>query len=162
MKQSTTVERSSEREITVTRRFNGPAHAVFAAWTTPALMQRWWMPKSCGASFVSCEMDVRTGGSYRLVFSHPAFEQPMAFFGRYLEVLPGERLVWTNDEDANENVTTVTFDEQGGTTLVVMRDRFATPEATEEAIASGSTTGFSESFDQLDEVLSGEPQREAV
>src|SRR3954471_12807481 len=102
----TTVERKSERELVVTRTFNGPARIVFEAWTTPALLQRWWAPKSFGVSFLSCEADVRTGGAYRFVFSHPASEQPMAFFGRYIEVTPPSRLVWTNDEAGEAGAVT--------------------------------------------------------
>lgn len=113
MKNPTTVKRKSEREMVVTRTFNGPARAVFEAWTKPELIQRWWTPKSFGISFVSCEADVRTGGTYRFVFSHPNFEQPMAFHGRYLEVTPNARIVWTNEESADGNVTTVTFEEKG-------------------------------------------------
>ena len=79
MKNPTTVERESEREIVVTRTFNCPAHIVFEAWTNPELLKRWWTPESFGITFVSCEADVRTGGTYRFVFSHPDFEQPMAF-----------------------------------------------------------------------------------
>ena len=87
-KYATTVERKSERELVVTRTFNGPAHIVFDAWTKPELLKRWWVPKSFGASFLSCEADVRTEGMYRFVFSHPSSEQPMPFFGRYVEVTP--------------------------------------------------------------------------
>ena len=109
MKNRTTVERKSERELVVTRTFNGPARLVFEAWTTPELLKRWWAPKSFGISFLSCEADVRTGGTYRFVFSHPSSEQPMPFFGRYVEVTPPSRLVWTNEEaDENGSVTTVT------------------------------------------------------
>src|SRR4029078_11354651 len=86
MKSRTTVERKSERELVVTRTFNGPARIVFEAWTKPELFKRWWVPKSFGLSLLSCEMDVRVGGTYRLVFSHPA--STMEFFGRYLEVTP--------------------------------------------------------------------------
>lgn len=150
----TTVERTSERELTVTRTFNGPAHLVFQAWSTPELLKRWWVPKSCGASFISCEADVRTGGAYRFVFSHPASPQPMAFFGRYIEVVPRSRLVWTNEEGAEEGaVTTVTFIETDGRTLVVMRDHHPSKESLDGAIESGSTSGFGETFDQLDELL---------
>src|SRR6201986_5186484 len=97
----TTVERASDRELVVTRTFNGPARIVFKAWTTPDLFKRWWVPKSSGMSMLSCEMDIRTGGTYRLVFKHPAMEQPMAFFGRYIEVTPPSRMVWTNDESGD-------------------------------------------------------------
>jgi len=155
MKNRTTVERKSERELVVTRTFNGPARIVFEAWTQPELLKRWWAPKSFGLSFLSCEADVRTGGTYRFVFSHPASEQPMAFFGRYIEVRPPSRLVWTNDEGGEGGaVTTVTFQERGGVeTLVVMHDLYPSKEALDSAIASGSTGGNGEMFAQLDELL---------
>ena len=154
MKNITTVEKKSEREVLVTRTFNAPARIVFEAWTTPELFKRWWAPKSSGVTMLSCEMDVRVGGTYRLVFRHPATGQPMAFFGRYTEVMPNSRIVWTNDEgDDGGAVTTVTFEEKGGKTLVVMRDLYPSKEALDEAIASQSTSGFSEQFEQLDELL---------
>jgi uncharacterized protein YndB with AHSA1/START domain len=155
MKSRSTVERKSEREMLVTRTFNGPARIVFEAWTTPALLQRWWMPKSLGISFLSCEADVRTGGTYRFVFGHPASEQPMAFFGKYLDVIPYSRLVWTNDEGGEGGaVTTVTFEERGGETLVVMHELYPSKEALDGELASGSYHGgMGDSFDQLDELL---------
>ena len=153
-KYETTLERKSERELVVTRTFNSPAHVVFSAWTKPELLKRWWIPKSCGASFLSCEADVRAGGTYRFVFSHPSSEQPMSFFGRYVEVTPHSRLVWTNDEgDEDGAVTTVTFEERGGETRVVMHDLYPTKKALDDAIASGSTNGSGEQFEQLDQLL---------
>ena len=153
VKNRTTVERT-ERELVTTRTFNGPARLVFEAWTKPELLKRWWAPKSFGVSFVSCEADVRAGGTYRFVFSHPAAEQPMEFFGRYIDVTPHSRLVWTNDEGGEDGaVTTVTFEERGAETLIVMHDLYPSKEALDAAIASGSTGGFSETFEQLDEVL---------
>ena len=151
LKNLTTTERK-DRELIVTRTFNGPPHIVFAAWTKPELLMRWWAPKSFGISFVSCEADVRAGGTYRFVFSHPASKDPMAFFGRYLEVVPNSRLVWTNEEAPDGAVSTVTFEEKGGKTLLVMHDRYPSKDALDAAIASGSTNG-GESFDQLDEML---------
>src|SRR5215468_617793 len=154
MKNRTTVERTSERELVVTRTFNGPARIVFEAWTKPELLKRWWAPKSFGVSFISCEADVRAGGTYRFVFGPPASEQPMEFFGRYIEVTPHSRLVWTNDEGGEGGaVTTVTFEERGDETLVVLHDLYPSKEALDIAITSGSTGGFSETFDQLDDVL---------
>jgi len=148
------MERKSERELVVTRSVNGPARIVFEAWTRPELFKRWWVPKSFSLSLLSCEMDVRVGGTYRLAFSHPASPEPMAFFGRYNEVVPHSRLVWTNDEGGEDGpVTTVTFEERGAETLVVMRDLYPSKEALDSAIASGSTSGNSESFEQLDELL---------
>jgi uncharacterized protein YndB with AHSA1/START domain len=153
MKNRTTVERKSERELVVTRVFDGPVHIVFEAWTKPELLKRWWAPRSFGISFLSCEADVRTGGTYRFVFGHAASEQPVAFFGKYLEVTPYKRLVWTNEESDEGAVTTVTFEEKAGKTLVVMHDLYPSKEALDNAIASGSTGAPGEQFEQLDELL---------
>jgi uncharacterized protein YndB with AHSA1/START domain len=147
------VERTSERELVVTRTFDGPARVVFEAWTRPELLGRWWAPRSFGLSLRSCEVDARVGGTYRLVFGH-AGSAPMEFFGRYLEVTPPSRLVWTNEEGGDGGaVTTVTFEEQGGRTLLVMRDLYPSKAALDAAIASGSTGGMGETFEQLDELL---------
>lgn len=150
----TTVDRTSDRELVVTRRFAAPARRVFDAWTRREQLERWWTPKSFGIAFVSCEIDARTGGSYRFVFSHPSCPQPMAFFGRYLEAIPPTRLVWTNEEGGDSgSVTTVTFDEQGNETLLVLHDLHPSKEALDEAIASGSAGGCAEQFDQLEALL---------
>ena len=153
MKSPTTAERTSERELVVTRTFNAPARLVFEAWTRPELFKRWWVPKSFGLTLLSCEMDVRVGGGYRMEFGHPASEQPMAFFGRYIEVTPHSRLVWSNEESPDGAVTTVTFGEKGGITLVVVRDLYPSKEALDAAIASESTGAFPEQFAELDELL---------
>ena len=148
----TKAKRTSDRETVVTRSFHAPARIVFKAWTTPDLLKRWWVPKSIGMSFVSCEMDARTGGSYRFVFAHPAAEQPVAFFGKYLEVVPPNRLVWTNEEGGGA-VTTVTFEEKGGVTLVTMHDLYPSKDALDETIANETMAEFGEQFVQLDELL---------
>ncbi len=154
VKNRTTVERKSDRELVVTRTFDGPARIVFEAWTKPELLKRWWAPKSFGLSFLACEADCRTGGTYRFVFRHPSSPKPMEFFGKYLEVTPHSRLVWTNDEGADGGqVTTVTFEERAGKTLLTMRDLYPSKEALDAAIASRSTGGAGESFEQLDELL---------
>jgi uncharacterized protein YndB with AHSA1/START domain len=151
MKNRTTVERKSERELVVTRTFNGPAGIVFAAWTKPELLKRWWAPKSTGVSLLSCEADVRVGGRYRLEFGHAA-SKPMAFFGRYIEVTPHSRLVWTNDESDDGAVTTVTFEARRGQTLLVLHELYPSKEALDGAIA-GMEGGMPEQFEQLDELL---------
>jgi uncharacterized protein YndB with AHSA1/START domain len=154
MKNRTTSERTSERELVVTRTINGPARLVFEAWTRPELFKQWWVPKSLGLTLLSCDMDVRPGGKYKLVFKHGGSE-PMAFYGRYTEVTPHARLVWTNEEAGDDgSVTTVTFEEQGGKTLVVLHDLYPSKEALDAAIASGSTSGdMNETFEQLDELI---------
>jgi uncharacterized protein YndB with AHSA1/START domain len=145
----TKVERTSEREVVVTRTVNGPARIVFEAFTKSELFKRWWVPKSLGLTLISCELDVRVGGTYRLVFSHSGSE--MAFFGTYKEVTPHSRLVWTNDEGDGGAVTTVTFEDKAGKTLVVLRDLYPSKEALDAGI--GSTDGMGETFDQLDELI---------
>lgn len=153
MNSRTTVERTSDRELVVTRTFAGPARIVFEAWTKPELIMRWWAPESFGISFLSCETDVRTGGSYRYVFAHPTSGEPIAFFGRYIEVIPSARLVWTNEEEEDGAVTTVTFEENGGETRVVVHDLYPSKDALDGAMASGSTGGWPEQFEQLDTLL---------
>ena len=151
MKSRTTVERRSERELVVTRTFDAPARIVFEAWTKPELFKRWWVPKASGLSLLSCEMDVRVGGGYRLVFGTDP-SKAMAFFGRYIEVTPHSRLAWTNEEGGEGGaITTVTFEEKGGRTLVVMHDLHSSKEALDAAL--GSYDGMSETFEQLDELL---------
>ena len=149
MKNRTTVERTSERELVVTRTFNGPARIVFEAWTKPELFTRWWVPKSMGMSLRSCAMDVRVGGKYRLEFEPDG----VAFFGTYLEVTPHSRLVWTNEEGGEAGpVTTVTFEDEGGRTLLVMRELYPSKEAL-DAAGTGAAEMMSETFAQLDELL---------
>ena len=148
MRNNATVERTSERELVVTRTVNGPARLVFEAWTKPELFRQWWVPKSMGMSLRSCEMDVRVGGKYRLEFEPDA----VAFFGTYLEVTPHSRLVWTNEESDEGSVTTVTFAEQGGKTLLVMHELYPSKEAL-DAAGTGAADAMGETFEQLDELL---------
>jgi len=148
------VERTSEREVLVKRTINGPVRTVFEAWTKPELFQRWWAPKSFCVTLISYEADVRTGGSYRLVLDHPSMEQPMAFFGRYIEVTPPSRVVWTNDEEGGGGaVTTVSFEDVDGATQIVVHELYASKDALDEAVASGSTSGWSEQLQQLDDLV---------
>ena len=149
-KNRTTVEAKSEREVVVTRIFDAPARIVFQAWTTPALFKRWWVPKSFGLSLLSCEMDVRVGGKYRLEFAHA--DSQSAFFGTYKEVTPRSRLVWTNEESDEGSVTTVTFEEKGGKTLLVMHELYPSKEAL-DAAGTGAADAMGETFAQLDELL---------
>lgn len=154
MKNHTTAERRSERELVVTRTVKGPARIVFEAFTKAELFKRWWVPKSFGLNLLSCETDVRVGGGYRLVFSHPSAPEPMAFYGKYLEVVPHSRLVWTNDEGGSDGaVTTVTLEEKDGKTLMVIHDLYPSKKALDDAIASGSTSCVGETCEQLDELV---------
>ena len=153
MADQTTVERTSDLELVATRVLAAPPQRVFEAWTTPDIMMHWWAPASFGISFVSCEMDVRTGGTYRFVFSHPAADAHMAFHGRYNEVTPPTRLVWTNEEEADGAITTVTFAAVDGGTEVVVHDLYPSKAALDAAIASESTGAWPEQFVALDGML---------
>lgn len=146
----TRIEQPSERELSVTRTFDAPVHIVFQAWTTPELFMQWWAPKSIGVPLLSCKMDVRTGGGYGLAFGHDA-SNAMEFFGKYLEVIPNARLVWTNEESPDAAVTTVTFEDRGDTTLVVLNERYPSKKALDEG--RGAEEGLPEQFAQLDELL---------
>jgi len=146
----TIVERKSDRELVVTRTFNGPARLVFEAWTTPELFMRWWAPKSMGMALRSCEMDVRTGGTYRLAFGQDA-ANAFTFHGRYIEVTPHSRLVWTNDESDQGAVTTVTFEEKGGRTHLTLTELYPSAEALEAE--RGAEDALPEQFEQLDALL---------
>lgn len=149
---STLVERAGDRELVATRIFDAPPSAVYRAWSQPELFQRWWMPKSVpGVTLVSCDMDVRTGGKYRLEFGVDG-PDTMAFYGRYLEVLPNERIVWTNDEGEQGPVTTVTFEAENGKTSVKFHEIYPSTEALEEAL-QGSAAALPEQFDQLDALV---------
>jgi uncharacterized protein YndB with AHSA1/START domain len=148
----TTVERTSDREVVVTRTFDAPARLVFEAWTKPELFKQWWVPRSMGMTLRSCELDVRTGGKYRLVFGDDPAKR-MAFFGKYLDVVPNQRIVWTNEESgADGSVTTVTFEENNGKTTLVMSELYPTKEAL-DAAGTGAQEAMNETFGQLDELL---------
>ena len=151
MQKLTTVQRTSDREVVVTRTFNAPARLVFEAWSKPELMKRWWAPKSLGMVLESCEMDVRTGGSYRLTYGGEA--AGMAFFGRYLEVIPNAKIVWTNEEEGEDgSVTTVTLEERDGKTLLTITELYPTKAAL-DAAGTGAAEATEETFRQLDELL---------
>lgn len=148
----TRMERRTDRDLVITRRFDAPARLVFEAWTTPALFMRWWAPKSTGMTILSCDMDVRAGGGYKLVFGSPDLEGGMAFHGKYTEVVPGSRLVWTNEESDGGAVTTVTFTETDGSTLLVLHEAYPTKEALDESF-EGMESCMPEQYEQLDELL---------
>ncbi len=149
----TTVEAKGDCEIVVTRTFNAPARIVFKAWTTPELFRRWWVPKSMPLALLSYEAEIRTGGSYRLVFDLDG-TNTMAFFGKYIEVTPCTRIVWTNEESGEDGaVTTVTLEEKGDKTLLVLHELYRSKQARDAGLASGAYEGMGETFDQLAEVL---------
>ena len=155
MKNPITTERKSDRELVVTRTFDAPARMVFEAWTNAALFARWWVPKSHPITLLECDVDARVGGKYRLLFA--AGDAKMEFFGRYLEVVPQKRLVWTNEEAGGDGaITTVTFEEKDGKTTLTMSDLHPTKDALDEALGNGSCEGVSETFQQLEDLLASQ------
>lgn len=148
----TAVDWGSERELVVTRYFAAPPRVVYRAWVQPDLFQRWWVPKSIGMKLLSCSMDVRVGGSYRLEFAHPAADKPFAFFGTYSDVVPDERIVWTNEESSDGAITTVTLATQGDGTLVTLHELYPTRAARDEAV-QGAAGAMPEQFAQLEALL---------
>ena len=148
----TIVQRKSDREVVVTRTFDAPARLVFEAWTKPDLFAQWWVPRSMGMTLRSCKLDARTGGTYRLEFGDdPA--NPMAFFGKYLDVVRNERIVWTNEESGDDaSVTTVTLEERDGKTHLVLSELYPSKEAL-DAAGTGAQDALHETFGQLDELL---------
>jgi len=145
------VERKGDRELVVTRTFDAPVRIVFEAWSKAEVFKRWWAPASTGLKILSCEMDVRTGGGYRLEFSHPQAPKPLVFFGRYTEVIPNVRMVWTNEEEGGGNITTLTFEEKGGKTYLTMHELYPSKEALDAS--DGMDESWHEQFAQLDELL---------
>lgn len=147
----TALVRKSDRELVITRLFDAPPRIVFKAWTTAEVFKQWWAPKSMEAQLRSVEMDVRTGGGYRVEFVHPQAPEPFAFYGKYLEVTPPSRLVWTNAESDQGAITTVTFEEKDGKTFLTLSELYPTKEALDEAVSG--MEAMDEQFLQLDEVL---------
>lgn len=150
------IDRASDRELVITRTFAAPARVVYAAWTTPEHLKRWWAPRSFGVTMYECDIDLRVGGSYRYVFGKDG--QPrMAFSGVFNEVVPDARIVATQLFEqmphAGEAITTTTFAEHGGTTRLELRQLFPTKEALDGAVASGMTDGMRVTFAQLDELV---------
>jgi uncharacterized protein YndB with AHSA1/START domain len=150
----TSTERTSEREIVITRTFRATAAIVFDAWTRPEFVKRWWAPKSRGVSVVECTADVRPGGAYRYVIAQGE-EMRFAFFGKYVEITRPSRLVYTQSFEPvpGEAVITVSFDEREGATTLVAHELYPSKEALDGALASGMEDGMRETYDQLDELV---------
>lgn len=102
-------------------------------------------------ALVACTMDVRTGGTYRLEFGTGGAET-MAFHGKYSDVVPGQRIVWTNDEGEDGAVTTITFADKDGQTLLTFHEVYPSTQALEEAL-EGPAAALPEQLDQLDALL---------
>lgn len=147
--------------IVISRTFNAPPRIVFEAWTNAEFVKRWWAPKALRAQMVSVEADVREGGGYRYVMQS-GDQPPFAFSGKYVEVSPPSRLVYTQAfepmADAGYATITVTFEPLGANqTRMVSHERYPTAEVREMVLASGMEQGMRITMDQLD-ALVGELQ----
>ena len=155
-KNVTTMDLEGDRAIITKRTFNGPARIVFDAWTRAEHVQRWWAPKSRGVTIVEAGADVRPGGPYRYLF-RLADGHEFAFSGKYKEVTPHTRLVYTQIyepmREAGEVIATITFDERGGKTHLVAHELYPSKETRDAALSSGMEAGMRETMDQLDELV---------
>jgi uncharacterized protein YndB with AHSA1/START domain len=155
-KNTTSMEVLSDRELVISRTFNGPARIVFDAWTQPELVKRWWAPASRCVVMVSCDADVRVGGQYRYVLRRDTGGE-FAFSGTYTEIAPPSRLVYTQIFEpmaqAGEVVVSITFEERDGKTHLVSRELYPSKEVLDAALASGMEHGMRETMDQLDELV---------
>jgi uncharacterized protein YndB with AHSA1/START domain len=161
----------SEREFVITRTFDAPRALVFKAWTDPKHMAQWWGPD--GFTNPVCELDVRPGGAWRIVMRAPNGEEHPAK-GVYREIVPPERLVFTIDHSelsdqwhdhvnpgrdkskgkpALEGISTVTFDEQNGKTILTIRTRFESVQILEAFAKMGMAQGWSQSLERLAQEL---------
>lgn len=160
-----TLTQPSDETLLITRDFNAPPHAVYAAWTTPALISQWWSGHASLPTEV--EMDLRPGGHWRFVIPGDA---PLAFHGTYREVVPDIRIVYTEvmetaDADRNDPaaeaaapVNTVTFEARGaGTTLTLLIDA-GTTELRDVILNSGMEHGMQAQMDMIEGLTSGPSQ----
>ena len=140
-----------ERELAITRWIAATRPLVFKAWSDAALFRKWWVPEGFGITMLECDIDLRTGGSYRLVYAFGDAGE-MAFHGIYPEVVPDAHIVWTNAEDPDGALTTVTFVDQGGGTLLTLHEHYPSKEARDEALV-GSVLALPQQLGQLAALL---------
>lgn len=139
----------TENAMVLTRIYDAPAKLVFDAWTTAEALKRWWGPTHFDTPEV--ELDFRVGGAYRMVMRDPA-KKRYPFYGTFLEIVPNQRIVFNaiiEHLPGNEVVTTVTFVEEGGKTLLTVRQE----RPTDAMAARGQTEGWSGQLEKLAAVL---------
>lgn len=147
-----TITAPTEREIRIERTFNAPRDRVWRAWTEPELIAQWW---GRGRTTVIEEMEVERGGHWRFVVDGKGGTQ--GFEGRYREVLPQDRIVWTFEWDGMPGhvaVETVQFEDLGdGRTRIVTTSLFFTTQERDGMLRSGMEEGLNDSFEALDRLL---------
>jgi uncharacterized protein YndB with AHSA1/START domain len=156
-KGSAVVTLPSDTQILITREFDAPPHLVWKAWTTPELVKRWW--HSNRGTMMTAEIDLRVGGKWRWVMiAAGGFE--VAFHGEYREIVPDERLVYTEvyegappGPDGEEAVlNTLVFAAKGARTLLTNLTEARTKEVRDTIINSGMEAGMQDAFDLLEQV----------
>ncbi len=151
-----TVTLPTEREIQVERIFDAPRDRVFAAYTDPELIPRWWGPRS--TTTIVEEMDATTGGIWRFAMRNEDGSETV-FRGVYREVSAPERIVQTFEWDGmpgHVSVDTATFEDLGDRTRVVSTSIFHAPEERDGMLDSGMERGMNETYARLDELLAGQ------
>jgi uncharacterized protein YndB with AHSA1/START domain len=139
-------------QILITREFDAPKHLVYHAWTTPELIKRWWHANRGEAT--KADVDLRVGGRWRWVMvTHSGYE--CAFHGEYQELIPNERLVYTEVFEGAPNaeaLTTVIFTETSGRTTVSILVQHRNQEDRDAHINSGMEAGLQDALDLLERV----------
>ena len=145
----------TDTQISITREFNAPRHLVYKAWTTPALIKRWWHAKRGEATIA--EVDLRVGGKWRWVMvTKKGFE--VAFHGEYREIIPSERIVYTEvyegipGGDEASAVVTITLSEIAGRTSLAILVEHPDRDGRDAHINSGMEAGLQDALDLLEEV----------
>jgi uncharacterized protein YndB with AHSA1/START domain len=141
----------TDEQILITRHFDVPKHLVYEAMTTPELIKRWWSANIGDVTIA--ESDLRVGGSWRYVIT--AYDEKVAFHGKYREIVPNERIVATEVYETipqGEAVNTVTFTEVDGRTILTILMEHTSKEDRDAHLNSGMEAGMQEAMNVLGQV----------
>ena len=150
---------AADREIVITREFDAPARILFAAWSTPEHLLQWFGPE--GWPLTLCEVDFRVGGRWRFAMTGSSGVQNTPFGGEYLEIVPNDRIVFSNafeEPGAETLIVIVTFAEQDGRTTLTIRTLFRSTEVRDWHAEQGYATGYASALDQLADVVADMPR----
>lgn len=154
--ESKPTDSTASRELVLTRLLDAPREKLFAAWTRPELMKQWFVPAPWTIAHV--ETDVRPGGSSLIVMRSPE-GQEFPNRGIYLEVVPNERIVFTDAytkawEPSEKPFFTgiITFEDEGGKTRYTARALHWNAADRETHEKMGFHEGWGKCADQLEEL----------
>lgn len=148
-----TLTTPSDREIVTERVFQAPRERVWAAFTEPDLISRWWGLRS--SVTIIDRQDLRAGGGWRFVQRNEDGSET-AFRGIYREVTPPERIVYTFEWEGMPGhvlIDTASFEDLGDRTKVTVHSLFHTTGERDGMIDAGMERGLNEGYSQLDELL---------